>query len=418
MWPVAGPVHLNLAFRNPLVPVPDAAGFPFDLDGRPAGKPWTEATGSPLQAGEDDLARLQTELEATERGLIVAGTSDLDPAPIVELARVLGWPLLAEATSNARRGPNAISTYDALLRVKGFWETHRPELVLRFGHIGTSNQLAAALDPSLRQIAVNPAAWLDPTRAVSWMIRADPDQVCRGLCSRIEPRPGSAWLDEWLEAESKARRAIDSFLDNHQQLSEPGIARDMASALPPGSNLVVASSMPVRDLDWFMRSSPGVTVRANRGANGIDGFVSSCLGIALSQTRRPTVGLSGDLSFLHDQNGFLLASGSTPDVVFVVVNNNGGGIFSFLPQAAEPEFERLFGTPPNHDFALLAKSYGCTYRSIHRSSALAPAVSQAVSIGGAHILEARTDRVENVKIHNLIWSKVSDAVGSADRKKS
>jgi 2-succinyl-5-enolpyruvyl-6-hydroxy-3-cyclohexene-1-carboxylate synthase len=418
LWPVPGPVHLNVAFRNPLVPVPDAAGFPFELDGRPGGKPWTEATGSPLQAGEADLERLQAELESTERGAIVAGTTDLDPAPVVELAQVLGWPLLAEATSNARRGPNAISTYDALLRVEGFWDAHRPDVVLRFGHLGASNQLAAVLDASVRQIAINPAAWLDPTRAVSWMLRADPGLVCRSLCSRIEPRSGSAWLDGWLEAESKARGAIDSFLDNHQQVSEPGIARDMASALPPGSNLVVASSMPVRDLDWFMQSSLEVNVLANRGANGIDGFVSSCLGVALSQTRRPTAGLSGDLSFLHDQNGFLQASGTTPDIVFVVVNNNGGGIFSFLPQAAEPEFERLFATPPNHDFAQLAKSYGCFYRSIHNSSELASAVQQAVSLGGAHLLEAKTDRLENVEIHNLIWSKVKEAVGSADKLKT
>ncbi len=412
LWPVPGPVHLNLAFRNPLVPVPDDAGFPFELEGRPGGKPWTEGTGSPLAPSAGDVARLADEVELVERGLVVAGTSDLDPSPIVELAATLGWPLLAEATSNARQGPNAVSTYDALLRVEGFWESRTPELVLRFGHLGTSNQLAAALSPSVRQVAVNARSWLDPMRAVSWIVRADPGLLCKALIARIEPRRSGTWLDSWLAGESKARRAIDSFLDRQDEVTEPGVARDVAATLPAGSNLMVASSMPVRDLDWFMRSSAGVRVIANRGANGIDGFVSSCLGVALSGSRSPTVGLSGDLSLLHDRNGLLLASDAPLDIVFVVLNNNGGGIFSFLPQAGHPRFERLFGTPHDSDFAPLAESCGFAYRAIHSSSDLAPALQHAMSAGGPHILEAQTNRQRNVEIHNLIWSSVAETLSS------
>lgn len=344
-WPAPGPVHLNLAYRNPLIPVADPAGFPFDVDGRPDGGPWTRTTHSPMPVPDQDLGALRRELEQTERGLIVVGTLDVDPEPIVALAESLGWPLLAEATSNCRFGPNAIATYDALVRHQGFWDTHEPDLVLRIGNVGTSSKLAALLDSSVRQIAIEQSSWLDPNRAIAWMVRADPALVCRVLLDGIKPKLQPGWLAGWREAQALAASAIDTYLASTEILTEPGIARALAAALPEDSTLVVASSMPVRDLDWFMRSGQGVRILANRGANGIDGFVSSCLGVALSCCPHPTVALSGDLSLLHDQNGLLLASTSPPDIVFVVVNNNGGGIFSFLPQAGEPGFETLFGTP-------------------------------------------------------------------------
>ncbi|MGQ0679315.1 MAG: 2-succinyl-5-enolpyruvyl-6-hydroxy-3-cyclohexene-1-carboxylic-acid synthase [Actinomycetota bacterium] len=415
LWPVPGPVHLNLAYRNPLVPVADGIGFPFDAGGRPDGAPWTKADHSPLGPSKGDLARLGLELDRASRGMIVAGTSDFDPAPIVELSDVLGWPLLAEASSNCRQGPNSIACYDALVRQEGFWEAHRPDLVLRFGSLGTSNKLAGLLDSSIPQIAIHPGAWLDPGRAVARIVRAHPKPVCRGLRQVLGgQRPESGWIRSWRSADAGAAGAIDAYLEGAGALTEPGIARALPACLPDGSALMVASSMPVRDLDWFMRSTPGVRVLANRGANGIDGFVSSCLGVALSGSRSPTVGLCGDLSLLHDQNGFLLASNDPLDVVFVVINNNGGGIFSFLPQATEPGFERLFGTPHNHDFAPLAKSFGCSYRAIHSASELASAVAEATAEGGIHIFEAKTDRRENVEVHNRIWKSVGEAIGTDD----
>lgn len=413
-WPAPGPVHLNLAYRNPLIPVADPAGFPFDVDGRPDGAPWTQVSHSPMAVTDADLEALRSELKAAERGLIVVGTYDGDPEPIVALAEALCWPLLAEATSNCRRGGNAISTYDALVRQNGFWEDHRPDLVLRIGNVGTSSKLAALLDSSVRQIAIEQSGWLDPNRAVAWMVRAEPAGVCRALLEEMHPKAPSDWLAGWREAEARATSAIDDYLAATDVLTEPGIARALGRALAEGSALMVASSMPVRDLDWFMQSGQGVRILANRGANGIDGFVSSCLGVALSCFPHPTVALSGDLSLLHDQNGLLLASTSPPDIVFVVVNNNGGGIFSFLPQAGEPGFEKLFGTPQHHAFAPLANNYGCSYRSIHSTSELAPALAEAAELGGVHIFEAVTDRGSNVEIHHQIWAKVGTAVGGAN----
>jgi 2-succinyl-5-enolpyruvyl-6-hydroxy-3-cyclohexene-1-carboxylate synthase len=406
-WPAAGPVHLNLAFRNPLVPVADPAGFPYPLEGRESGRPWTEETHSPRAASGEDLQRLQEEIEGTERGVFAVGTGLHNAGPILATARKAAWPVLAEATSNVRTGPPAISTFEALLRQPEFSRAHRPDLVIRVGNLGTSPSLAALLDPSVRQICIDPSAWLDPARSLSWMLRADPDQVFTALAAAISESPRSEWLGGWLSADGLAREAIDALLDG-QGITEPRIARDLSGCLPEGSLLYVASSMPIRDLDWSMRMSAGLQVLANRGANGIDGFASSVLGAALSHSG-PVVALTGDLSLLHDQNGLLLASQTSVDVVFVVVNNDGGGIFSFLPQAAQPGFEKLFGTPHGLDFSRLAGFYNCSYSLIHDPSELAPAVLRAVGMGGTHLIEAKTSRELNVTIHRLLW----EAVGAA-----
>ncbi|CAN5888438.1 2-succinyl-5-enolpyruvyl-6-hydroxy-3-cyclohexene-1-carboxylic-acid synthase [soil metagenome] len=407
-WPVAGPVHLNLAFRNPLIPLADPAGFPYPLDGRPDGRPWTEETHSPMAASPEDLQRLQEEIEGAERGLIAVGTGLHNAVPILASALKAGWPVLAEATSNVRTGTPAISTFEALLRQPEFAASHRPDLVIRAGNLGTSPSLAALLDSSVRQISIDPSAWLDPARSVSWMLRAEPDQVFTALAAAISESPHSEWLNGWLEAEDRARGAVDGLLDRHG-VTEPRIARDLVECLPDGAVLYVASSMPIRDLDWAMRTRPGVQILANRGANGIDGFVSSVLGVALSHSG-PVVALTGDLSLLHDQNGFLVASQGSLDVVFVVVNNDGGGIFSFLPQADQPGFEKLFGTPHGLDFSRLAGLYDCGYSLIHEPSELGPAVLQAVGTGGRHLVEAKTDRQLNVAVHRLLWESVATSL--------
>lgn len=414
--PVAGPVHLNLALRNPLIPVPDEAGFPFGLEGRPGGLPWTEAGEAPRPVSPEDLDRLAEAVGGAERGLIAVGTGRHDAGAILKAAAALGWPVLAEATSNVRTGAPAISTYEALLRHQPFAQSHRPDLVLRVGNLGTSPSLARLLEPGagpdpIRQVMIDPSAWLDPARAVSRVVRADAGEVFRGLAGRLPVRSSGNWLKGWMDAEARARSAIDTLLDGHG-LTEPRVARDLAACLPGGSLLYAASSMPIRDLDWFMRTRPGLQLLANRGANGIDGFVSSVLGAGLAHPG-PVCGLAGDLSFLHDQNGLLTSSQRPLEAVFVVVNNDGGGIFSFLPQSDQPGFERLFGTPHGLDFSRVAGVYNCSYRLIHDSSELAPAVLQAVGLGGVHLVEVRTKRDRNVAVHGLIWEAVANSLTGA-----
>jgi 2-succinyl-5-enolpyruvyl-6-hydroxy-3-cyclohexene-1-carboxylate synthase len=221
------------------------------------------------------------------------------------------------------------------------------------------------------------------------------------------------WLESWLSADREARAAIDEVLDAEESPSEPRAARDLSRALPSGSTLVVSSSMPVRDLDWFMPPRAGLHVIANRGVNGIDGFISTALGVAA--VRGSAIALVGDLATLHDQNGFLNARHRELNVVFVVLNNEGGGIFSFLPQARREHFESLFSTPQSVSFRALADLYGVRHRLIESATDLVPAVDAAAASPGVDVVEVRTDRRANVELHERIWARASrrldDALG-------
>lgn len=410
-----GPVHVNLAFREPLVPVPDEAGFPFDLEGREGGAPWTRYERGSRAATDETLERLASEIAAAERGLFVAGDCDLDDASIdavLKLVDATGWPLIAEPLSNLRAGRRVVSAVEAIIRCVPFARTHAPDLVFRIGRSGTSKALLQFLSPGGRQILVDPdGAPADPERSVAWTIAADPGPLAGRLIDAVGPREDSPWLREWLDAESTARTVIDGLLDADDEPFEGRVARDVADAVLEGGALVVASSMPVRDLDSFMRPRHYVRVLANRGANGIDGFVSTALGVALAREGH-TVALAGDLSMLHDQNGLLLARHALVNVTFVVVNNDGGGIFSFLPQAEFDEsFDLLFGTPHGIDFAALAGMYGCGFARAERASDLAGLLHAAREEGGVHLIEVRTDRTTNVAKHRAVWEAVARTLG-------
>jgi 2-succinyl-5-enolpyruvyl-6-hydroxy-3-cyclohexene-1-carboxylate synthase len=418
-----GPVHLNLAFRDPLIPVADDAGFPHPLDGRPGQEPWTRTGASPAGMSAEDRRGLRALLAAADRCLVVAGEAPGGSGEARALAASGGWPLLADPLSGARMGATAISAYEAILRHPGFASAMRPDLVVRVGRMGTSKPLASYLGPEVPQVVVDPDGdWADPGRSAQWIIRADPSEL-PSLVELSGPRgapqgAGSAqtpWTQRWLEAEAAARPAIDAVLDADDSPSEPRTARDLAAWCPDGATLVAASSMPIRDLESFMRPRSGLRVIANRGASGIDGFVSTTLGAALAgRGRGPTVALAGDLSMLHDQNGLLLARSGSVDAVFVVVNNDGGGIFSFLPQAEFPgDFERLFGTPHGMPFEAVAALYRCGYRRVERAAGLTAAVGEALSAGGVHLVEVPTERTANVALHRRIWQSVGAALGAA-----
>jgi 2-succinyl-5-enolpyruvyl-6-hydroxy-3-cyclohexene-1-carboxylate synthase len=418
-----GPVHLNLAFRDPLVPVADDAGVPHPLDGRPGQEPWTRTGASPAGMSAEDRRGLRGLLAAADRCLVVAGEAPGGAGGARALAASGGWPLLADPLSGARMGPTAISAYEAILRHPGFAGAMRPDLVVRVGRMGTSKPLASYLGPEVPQVVVDPDGdWADPGRSARWIIRADPSEL-PSLVELSGPRgapqgAGSAqtpWTQRWLEAEAAARPAIDAVLDADDSPSEPRTARDLAAWCPDGATLVAASSMPIRDLESFMRPRSGLRVIANRGASGIDGFVSTTLGAALAgRGRGRTVALAGDLSMLHDQNGLLLARSGSVDAVFVVVNNDGGGIFSFLPQAEFPgDFERLFGTPHGMPFEAVAALYRCGYRRVERAAGLTAAVGEALSAGGVHLVEVPTERTANVALHRRIWQAVGTALEAA-----
>ncbi|MBA3432217.1 MAG: hypothetical protein H0U16_12155 [Actinobacteria bacterium] len=405
---------MNTAFRDPLVPTPGAPGWDQDLTGRPSGAPWVRVNRSLGVTSEAQVGSLVDEITTTERGLIVAGDCDIDPRPVLEMAHLAGWPVLADPLSGLRCGPGSISTYDALLRSPVFAAEHRPEVVLRIGKTGLSNALTAFVAGAMRHIVIDQdGMWTDPDRSMSHLVSANPSLLCTQVTNALPGRsseglPGrsSEWLAEWLSAEATARAVIDAELDGSDEVTEPRAARDVARHMPTGSTLVAASSMPVRELDRFMAPRSGVRVLANRGANGIDGFVSTALGVALS-TEGDTVALAGDLSMLHDQNGLLIGRDEAIDATFVVLNNDGGGIFSFLPQAKFPgSFEQLFGTPHGIDFSAVARVYGCGHRLIDRASHLESALDEARAGRGVQLIELRTDRSANAALHERMITTV------------
>jgi len=410
-----GPVHLNLAFREPLV------GRPGPLPpGRDGGAAWHRVSvapratpASPHQMAE--MAEMAGRLSG-RTGVIVAGAGTGDPAVVHRLAGQLGWPVLADARSPARvPGPATVAAYDAILRHGPFATRIRPEIVVRLGATPASRVLAGWLASSpAEQVAVEPhGVWLDAERSLATLLVAEPDDVCTALVDQ-EPKPApDSWAQVWADAERAAQEAIVRTLAGHGEPTEPGIARDLVSCLPSGAGLVVASSMPIRDVEWYAPARPGLHVMANRGANGIDGTVSTILGAAAASSGRPTVGLVGDLAFLHDAGALVGAAGRGLDAVIVVVDNKGGGIFSFLPQATSVAFplaERLFGTPHDVNLVALAGVHRLRALELGRADQLAPAVTSGLASGGITVIVARTDRQANVRVHDEIHAAVAAAV--------
>ncbi|MGQ0803826.1 MAG: 2-succinyl-5-enolpyruvyl-6-hydroxy-3-cyclohexene-1-carboxylic-acid synthase [Actinomycetota bacterium] len=410
LGPPAGPVHLNLPFREPLVPT----GAPLvDAPGRPDGRRWTEVTPGRRTPDEATVERIAAAVRAAPRGLLVAGWgTGVQPENAARFARAAGWPVLADPISGLRTGDRAMSTYDALLRMPAFASEHRPDLVVRVGAPPTSKVInATVLAADVAQVLVDPdRTWLDPGRAAAEVVAVDDDALLATVADRLGQRATSDWFDRWLVAERTARRALDELLDSWEEPFEGRVARDVVEALPAGATLLVASSMPVRDVESFARPRDAARFLVNRGVNGIDGFVSTVLGAA-AVTDGPVVALLGDLCLLHDSNGLLGAADRGIDATFVVLDNDGGGIFSFLPQAELPDhFDQLFGTPHGIDLAALAAVHGLPAERVEKASDVVPAVETAITAGGVRLVIVPSDRTDNVDRHRQAADAVARAV--------
>jgi len=426
--PPAGPVHLDLAFREPLLPT----GQPLvEVPGRSGGRPWTVSTVDRTAPGGATVDRLSALVATTPRGLLVAGWGADTPAETAErFARASGWPVLADPISGLRSGRHAISTYDALLRSARFADARRPDLVIRVGAPLTSKVTTTWLDASIPQIVIDPdRTWLDPQRAAGVRVEASAGLTLDAIAQRLErdaesgapplshhssmsDQDASSWLSAWQAADAAARAAIDATLDADDVVFEGRVARDLFAALPDGTVLLVASSMSVRDLEWFAAPRTGVRVHSNRGVNGIDGLISTTIGLAAG-SGVPTVALLGDLAFLHDTNGLLGAKSRGVDAVIVVLDNDGGGIFSFLPQAeacGAQEFETLFGTPHGVDLVAVAEAHGVSAERVTSASAVADSMRDAIAAGGVKVIVLPTDRAGSVVRHQSAWDAVASAV--------
>jgi 2-succinyl-5-enolpyruvyl-6-hydroxy-3-cyclohexene-1-carboxylate synthase len=410
-----GPVHLNFALREPLLPDGEMPGADV-LPGRDGGRPWVTRPRTRLAAPDAVLEGLTEELAARPRTVVVAGRSERDPrlgSALDAFAERLGVPLLADPLSGARRGAAAIAHYDALLRDPAWGAARAPELVLRVGDLPTSKPLRAWLAGAsdALQVAVDPeGAWQDPSGVVGTVIAAEPRELVEALTERLPRRRNDAsWLDDWHRGDRAAAGAIAAVV-GPAGLNEPRVAAELGAGLPAEAVLVVASSMPIRDVETFFPVRPQpFRVLSNRGANGIDGTVSTAFGVALAG-RGPVVLLTGDVALAHDIGGLLAASRLGLKLVIVLIDNDGGGIFNFLPVAqAGPEFEPHVATPHGLDFAHAAALYGIGWERAQDVETFRAALGRALAAERTTIVCVRTDRAENVELHRRVWESVRDA---------
>ena len=411
-----GPVHLNVALTEPLAPDPVEGDVPAQWtlarEGRPGGEPIT-TVARPSGDPSGGLASEFAALIAAERGVILAGRQH-DPgvaAAVAALSDSCGYPVLAEPISQLRAGThsleNVVAHYDPLFR--SLPQRLEPELVVRVGDMVTSKAVRTWLTSHrrCRQIVVDPdGAWNEPTGSADLIARADPGLLCGFFAEQIGRRSERGWLEEWLAADRTASEAIDTFLDGlGDEPFEPRVHRSLAALVPALSTVYVASSMPIRDLESFLPAvDRPVRFLANRGANGIDGLVSSGFGAAAVAPGRTFV-LLGDLALYHDMNGLLAWTRLGIEATFVVLNNGGGGIFDFLPIAQHRDgYEELFGTPTGLELEKVAALYGMPFRRVTAHTELDTALAEP------GLVEVVLDRPRNVELHRQAFAQVEHAL--------
>jgi 2-succinyl-5-enolpyruvyl-6-hydroxy-3-cyclohexene-1-carboxylate synthase len=417
--PRPGPVHLNVAWRDPLGPEAGdgdvTATSALAREGR-AGRPLTTVPPAPSRPLPALVEALGDRLAASNRGLIVCGRLAPGAEPdIAALASAAGFPILAEPTSQLRLGPHdrslVIGAYEAIGRARP--ERLTPDLVLRFGELPTCKPLRQWLGdlPDAAHLVVDPACgWNEPTRIAGAIARAEPGPLADALAARLtEPVAEDGWADSWVAAAAAAEGAIAAELDREVAPTEPGLFRALGGVLADGELVYTASSMPIRDQEAFLPGGDAdVLFLANRGANGIDGLISSGIGAAVA-TGRPAWIVTGDLGLFHDSNGLAALRHADVPVRIVCLNNDGGGIFEFLPQAGQverDEFEGILGTPLGFEPERVAELHGVDYarlEDLHDLAGLA---------GATHpiLIELRTDRAENLALHERLRAAAAAAL--------
>jgi 2-succinyl-5-enolpyruvyl-6-hydroxy-3-cyclohexene-1-carboxylate synthase len=406
LWPWPGPVHLNIPLREPLVPGPEA------LERLPAPHPAVRVDRPALVPGPGTVAELAGRLSGRP-GLIVCGRGAIGrgfAAGVVRLARALGAPVLADPLSGLRFGGHdrglVLTRYDAFLRASSVVRGLRPDWVLRLGGAPTGRPLLTYLEglPPGGQVLVVPAGpWPDPGCRAGWVVHAAPDRLPGALAEMpLDPAPGD-WTAAWLSLERRAAERLDA---TPAPPLEAELMATLARRMPAGGVLFLGNSMAVRDADAFLAGGEKpLTVTANRGVSGIDGQVSTALGLAAAG--RPCVAVLGDLAFYHDMNGLLAARGL--DATLVVVDNGGGAIFGHLPQAGLPHFERYWLTPTGLDIGRIAQLYGLAHRRVGDAPGFEASLLASLAAPGVQVIQACVDREQSLARHRAYWRSVASA---------
>ena len=355
---------------------------------------------STTQGSSPHASAANSSLRAARGVILVGGRSGVDPESVAALHGQTGWPILADPISEMRGLTGAVAAADAILRSETFVAAHRPDVIVRVGRPASSKVLAQwSASVGAPVVQVGGPGVIDPERNV--VATCSIDDVLAAAVGEPEP----VWSADWLAADEIAQRTIADRLAVSTVLTEPGVARTIAVHLAAGAVLTVASSMPIRDLEWF--GGPGARAHANRGANGIDGVVSTALGRALAGAT--SVVLVGDLAFVHDCNALVGLMARGTDLRIVVVDNDGGGIFSFLPQAtslASDRFEQLFGTPLGADVLAIAAAHGVPAATATTEAELIDQLDQP----GPWVCRVPSDRPRNVEVHAALHASVIAAL--------
>ncbi|MGD6840905.1 2-succinyl-5-enolpyruvyl-6-hydroxy-3-cyclohexene-1-carboxylic-acid synthase [Bacillus infantis] len=408
----AGPVHLNFPFREPLIPKLDENLF--ESQERPEG--FVSIQQGELALPDSVFREMADVLSSFQKGILICGPNDDSRfvSEVVKLAETLDYPILADPLSQLRSGKHGkalvIDGYDSFLRTDAAKEALKPDVVIRFGSMPVSKALTIFLkeNKDSRQVVVDGGAgWRDPSLLSSEMVYCSEALFCEKIRSFAEHRePGGEYSALWIAVNEKTKLVLAE-AGSAVEMSEGKLFLQLAELLPDESTLFVGNSMPIRDLDTFFHNNgKSIRVMGNRGANGIDGIVSTALGAGLYS--QPLYLVLGDLTFFHDLNGLIVSKLHNINIHILLINNNGGGIFSFLPQAGEKKnFELLFGTPLDLDFEHAARLYGAKFIRAETWEDFEGAIKEGYGERGLKVTEIMTNRDKNLAEHRELWNRVS-----------
>ncbi len=420
----SGPVHLNVPLREPLAPV---AVEGEEVEVSPREGILDGVAPASVPNGWDVGRRLGERVKDVERGIIVCGPQDSAgfADAVSGLAESLGYPILADPLSQVRYGKHdrshVVDCYDLMLRDEGLWGLLAPEVVIRFGGWPTSKSLGSFLSrtESAKHVLVTENGWPDPSHMAVDVVEADSVSFCKGMVSEVgEVSEESEWAARWARFSRTVGEGVGMYMSEMEEIFEGKVFCELLEHLPEDAILFAGNSMPVRDMDTFMTSSgKAVRVMGNRGASGIDGVVSTALGSGVGAgVGVPVFAVVGDLSFFHDLTGMLMAKHREINATIIVLNNDGGGIFSFLPQAEHGDhFEEVYGTPHGLIFESVAELYGLEYMRVGSWGEFGEAVGRGVRANGTSIVEVPGSRERNVALHREAFEAALAGLRSGER---
>jgi 2-succinyl-5-enolpyruvyl-6-hydroxy-3-cyclohexene-1-carboxylate synthase len=412
----SGPVHLNFPFREPLIP--NLNEQIFNIDERPQGH--VKVRNGELTVSDQEIQEIADRLKDKEKGIIVCGNiADEKFADAVsQLSNLLQYPILADPLSQLRSGRHTrehiVDTYDTFLRNEDAKKFLKPDVIIRFGAMPISKALTVFIkeNSSADQFVIDGGGgWRDPASLSTYMIFCNETLFCEKLAAAVKERYSKKFLEDWKNV-NKLTKEMMAPVRDITELSEGKLFYQLADMVPEGATLFVGNSMPIRDLDsFFLENDKSIKIMANRGANGIDGTVSTALGAALYS--KSVYLVLGDLTFFHDLNGLFAAKKYNIDIHIILVNNNGGGIFSFLPQSQHPKhFELLFGTPLDIEFEHAVKMFNGRFVKISDWDHLQNELKASSGATGIHVYEIRTKRDRNLDEHREFWRSVSREISN------